>query len=70
MTLKDLAEEIRRLAPRQRHRLLRMVGGVSEKDNWRGGPSDPLSKLIGTVNTIATGSERYKEDLYGGEYPL
>ena len=41
-----------------------------DEDKLRGGADDPLSELIGMFKGPGTGSEKYKEDLYGGKRPL
>jgi hypothetical protein len=41
-----------------------------EKEEFRGGPDDPLAELIGMFKGPGTGSRKYKKDLYGGKRPL
>jgi hypothetical protein len=73
MAIEHLVEEIRKLTPREREELfrkLRFVSPTRESEELRGGPGDPLAELIGIFKGPATGSRKYKEDLYGGERPL
>jgi hypothetical protein len=70
MAIERLAEEIRKMAPEQRRKLFKMIGMDTASDEKRGGPNDPFSRLIGKVNGPKTGSQKYKEDLYGGKAPL
>jgi len=70
MAIERLAEEIRKLTPKQREELFKMLGMPVPDDEKRGGPNDPFSRLIGKVNGPKNGSQRYKEDLYGGKPPL
>ena len=70
MTVRQLASEIEKLKPEQRRKLLRMLRISLPDDAPRGGPNDPLSRLIGMCSGVKDGSARYKEDLYGGDRPL
>ena len=70
MTVRQIAQEIQRLKPQQRARLLKLLDVSSPMPGKRGGPEDPLSKLIGIAKGVKTGSQNYKEDLYGGDQPL
>ncbi|MCG9969966.1 hypothetical protein L9W92_18400 [Pelotomaculum terephthalicicum JT] len=70
MAIERLAEEIRKLTPSQREKLFKMFNTPVSEDEKRGGPNDPFSRLIGKVNAPKDGSQRYKEDLYGGKAPL
>lgn len=73
MSVERLAEEIRKLTPKQKEELYHILGiaaSESEKEELRGGADDPLSELIGMFKGPGTGSRKYKEDLYGGQKPL
>ncbi|BAF58582.1 MAG: hypothetical protein HPY89_05935 [Pelotomaculum sp.] len=72
MAIDRLVEEIRKLSPKQKEELFRKLGITIpvDEDKLRGGPDDPLSELIGIFKGPGTGSEKYKEDLYGGKRPL
>lgn len=70
MTLKQLAQEIDRLKPRERERLLRILTVSTPEDEKRGGSGDPFSRLIGKFTGAQRGSLDFKEDLYGGDRPL
>lgn len=50
MAIERLAEEIRKLTPQQKEELFRRLGITPSKqaeEEFRGGPDDPLAKLIG-----------------------
>jgi len=72
MAIDRLIEEIRKLSPKQKEELFRKLGIAIpvDEDKLRGGSEDPLSELIGMFKGPGTGSEKYKEDLYGGKRPL
>jgi hypothetical protein len=70
MAIERLAEEIRKLPSEQRRQLLKMIEVDLAKEEKRGGPEDPFSRLIGKANASRKGSQNYKEDLYGGNAPL
>lgn len=70
MAVERLIEEIKKLTPKQKEELFRRLGialPLTEKEELRGGPDDPLAELIGMFKGPGTGSRKYKEDLYGGE---
>ncbi|HHW40115.1 MAG TPA: hypothetical protein GXX19_03025 [Syntrophomonadaceae bacterium] len=71
MSIERLENEIRKLRPHEREELFRRLGILKGKEEKRrGGPDDPLAKLIGIVEISSDSSKRYKEDLYGGRTPL
>lgn len=72
MSIERLADEIKKLSPNEKKQLFKLLGiTLPEKEQLRGGPDDPLAKLIGMVkNGPSEGSRKYEEDLYGGERPL
>ena len=72
MAIDRLVEEIQKLPPKQKEELFRKLGisSLTNNEKLRGGSDDPLSELIGIVKGSGTGSQRYKEDLYGGKRPL
>lgn len=73
MSVERLAEEIRKLNPKQKEELFHLLGitpSEPEKEELRGGPDDPLAELIGMYKGPGTGSRKYKEDLYGSQKPL
>ena len=72
MAVDRLIEEIQKLSQKQKEELFRKLGIFSpfNDDKLRGGSDDPLSELIGMVKGPGTGSQRYKEDLYGDKRPL
>ena len=72
MAIDRLVDEIRKLSPKQKEELFRKLGITihADEDKLRGGADDPLSELIGMFKGPGTGSEKYKEDLYGGKRPL
>ncbi|MCG9966752.1 hypothetical protein L9W92_01600 [Pelotomaculum terephthalicicum JT] len=72
MAIDRLIEEINKLTPKQKEELFRRLGIFNSKNDvqLRGGPDDPLSELIGMIKGPGTGSQHYKEDLYGGKRPL
>lgn len=70
MAVERLIEEIKKLTPKQKEELFRRLGitlPLTEKEELRGGPDDPLAELIGMFKGPGTGSRKYREDLYGGE---
>jgi hypothetical protein len=57
-----LVEEIRKLNPQQKKELFRKLGIAPvepEKEEFRGGPDDPLAELIGMFKGPSTGSRKY-----------
>ena len=69
MTVQQLAEDIKKLTPKQRRRLFKILD-VPEPEGviYRGGKDDPLSRLIGLAEGPPDGSATYENDLYGGEH--
>jgi hypothetical protein len=70
VAIERLAEEIKRLNDKQRKELFKILGIELNPPEKRGGPEDPFSRMIGKVKGPKTGSQKYKEDLYGGKAPL
>ncbi|GBF34177.1 hypothetical protein DCCM_3289 [Desulfocucumis palustris] len=72
MAVDRLVEEIRKLTPKQKEELFLKLGmpDFLKNDKNRGGDDDPLAELIGMFEGPGDGSQRYKEDLYGGKRPL
>jgi len=70
MTFRQLTTEIQKLKPKQREKLLRILGQPEQRKHWRGGPDDPFSGIIGIARGRSNGSSEYKKDLYGGNQPL
>lgn len=70
MAIERLVEEIKKLNSQQKKELFRRLGlSLPELENQelRGGLDDPLAELIGMFKGPGTGSQKYKEDLYGRE---
>ncbi|MBC7345135.1 MAG: hypothetical protein H5U03_06940 [Clostridia bacterium] len=68
MAISRLLEEIRKLSSKEQKQLFRKLGLVPARPaQQRGGPGDPFILLIGKIDGPGTGSQHYKEELYGGK---
>jgi hypothetical protein len=63
VSVQRLVKEIEKLSPRERRELIRRILPAEKRGRREAG--DPLADIIGIFEGPGTGSQRYKEDLYG-----